>query len=265
MASALSFGGAGAPAGHAPAACGIVPLTEFISANDCHSLNTRGDLKLMLASGLPLHSDVDAQMILTVAFRELVTITSLSLASEEGLQPTSLRIYTNRTTFGFDDMEDAPVQELLLKPGDVDGKKMHKLKPGKFSGISSLTIAVDRADADASCIKGLTFYGQNSASADVSKIQKWYVAAIYGWDDNLPATNTRHPRYCAVVDSKEVPFEYDSWIYDTARYTRARCNSRICVLATVYQADTHNNFDSNWRGARCLKCACIFFTSQLVL
>lgn len=130
-----------------------------------------------------LKSDLDPQLLLMIPFSSVVKVHSIDLQAptdDAALLPTSLKIFVNKSSLGFDEIEDFdPTMEFELSPKDFERGSVLKLKFHKFQRVTSLHLFFDHEDDDdsdeefeksvLSCIK---FYGKNTQGTDVSQIKK---------------------------------------------------------------------------------------------
>lgn len=97
---------------------------------------------------------------------------ALSLNGPKDALPTSVKLFVNRTAFGFDNVDDEPTQELKLTPADFGGDKQLRLKFAKFQSVTSVHMLVDNPDADKTALSLVRFIGAGIPSADVRNIRK---------------------------------------------------------------------------------------------
>jgi hypothetical protein len=139
-------------------------------------------------SKLVCRSDADAQLIVFVPFQQGVRIASIVVEAPAGEGPSVVKVWANRATLGFDDVEAIePAQEFAPSEGDVSPSSAaggggggaasgaaapgFRLKSTRFPVVHNLFLFFDRADADAVAISKLAFFGSPVQAADVSAIK----------------------------------------------------------------------------------------------
>lgn len=129
-----------------------------------------------------LHSDLDPQLLLTIPFMSSVKVYSINITApmdDPTKLPTSLKIFANRPSLGFDEVEDFfPTQEFALSPKDYSPDSVLKLKFHKFQKVTSLALFFDHEDVDddddfeKSILSGIKFFGKSTQGTDISQIKK---------------------------------------------------------------------------------------------
>lgn len=125
-------------------------------------------------------SDSDEQILLHIAFPEFVKVRSIKFTHfNQGLDPefnpTTVKLFVNRESMGFEDCEDVdPTQELELSAEDLrEDAEALPLKFVKFQRVKSITIFVeDNAGGDISALGMLQFYGQPIFTTNMADFKK---------------------------------------------------------------------------------------------
>lgn len=87
-----------------------------------------------------LRSDADEQLLLHVPFKEIVKVYSVTIKAAPGVSmPTSVKVFVNLPTLGFDEAEDTkPAQAIDLKPEDLEAGNPILLRFVKFQAVNNL-------------------------------------------------------------------------------------------------------------------------------
>ncbi|KAF7796793.1 hypothetical protein EIP86_007977 [Pleurotus ostreatoroseus] len=130
-------------------------LLEVLDSPQVNCLNEDGEhtLKNILASkslntsSSYLLSDVDEQLLLNISFNQIVRIRSIVLKSTvSDQQPRLIKLFINRPTLGFSDVEDAKepdaAQIIELTEEQVTQGKRIPLRYVRFQSVNSLHIFV---------------------------------------------------------------------------------------------------------------------------
>jgi len=93
-------------------------INTFIAKSECECLNEADEHPLahcLTNSGGFLQSDVDEQLILSIAFNQAVKIHSLKLKAPEKLAPKTIKLFINQPrTMDFDQAENSTsVQDIV--------------------------------------------------------------------------------------------------------------------------------------------------------
>jgi len=160
----------------------MIPLE--IDKSECYAKNENPNYPMSnLFIGdtrLGCKSDADEQIILHVGFQEFVKVHSIkfthfNLGLDPELNPTTIKLYVNRDSMGFEDCDDVdPTQEIELTAENLaEDAAPVPLKYVKFQRVKSITIFVeDNMGGDVSALGMLKFFGRPIATTDVSKIKK---------------------------------------------------------------------------------------------
>lgn len=125
---------------------GHMDLGTFIDKSGCECLNESDDhhLSAALAKGPDyLESDCDEQLLVSIAFNQVVKIHSLKIQGpDDGRGPKTVKLFTNLTkTMDFDSAESfEALQVLELTPDDINEDVIIPLKFVKFQNVLSLTL-----------------------------------------------------------------------------------------------------------------------------
>lgn len=144
----------------------------------CYSVNTRKDAGIdqlfAPTTQLKCSSDVDETMILHFAFQGKTRLSGLILSAPQGEEPTTIKIYTNRHTFGFDDVDSVKaVQEFDgLGPEMFNGTAQLSLKTTAFPSVNNMFIYLARDGSEVVSLSGIKFVGTGTDAADFSKLKK---------------------------------------------------------------------------------------------
>ncbi len=182
---ASTNGANGAQAAPKTDSVGMVDLTrENLDKAGCYAKNE--------SSAYPMHnlfigdsrlgckSDADEQLLLHVAFNEVVKVRSIKLTAfnqglDEEANPTVIKLFVNRENIGFEDCDDIdPTQTLELSAEDLkeDGKPI-LLKFVKFQRVNSITLFIEEnAGAEQTSLGGLKFFGRSIGTTNMKDFKK---------------------------------------------------------------------------------------------
>jgi len=181
------YGASGSGSGE-PASASDVSLLEYLDMPQVNCLNESQEhpLKGIVANrsrntsdSVYLVSDADEQLLINLVFNQVVRIRSLILHSRAPNQgPKTIKLTINKTTIGFDDIEDATEPEVVQVfdvPEDSlkDGKHLH-LKFVRLQRVNSLHIFVasNHGDEDETRIDAIDVFGQPVATPQVHNLRK---------------------------------------------------------------------------------------------
>jgi len=154
-------------------------LYEFIDVAGSHCLNEKKDhiWKNIFKKddGSYLESDVDEQLLLTIAFRGAVKIHTIKLkAPEDGRGPSRIKLFVNQPNMDFSNADNlTPIQEISLGESDYkEGTSVIALKYVKFQNVNSLSFFVDKniGGVDTSSITHLTILGNSTKK--ITKVEE---------------------------------------------------------------------------------------------
>jgi hypothetical protein len=131
-------------------------------------------------SRLGCKSDADEQLLLHVAFNEVVKVHSIKLTAfnlglDEEANPTIIKLFVNRENIGFEDCDDIdPTQTLEILAEDLkEDAKPILLKFVKFQRVNSITVYIEEnAGAEQTALGGLKFFGRTVGTTNMADLQK---------------------------------------------------------------------------------------------
>lgn len=155
-----------------------VDLSEAIDNKATHCLNetkTNPHTNLFVPDDrITLTSDADEQLLLCVPFNQAVKVFSIRITAPEGETcPTSVKIFANKPSMGFDEAEStAPTQEIELKMSDlVEGIEI-PLRFVRFQNINQLYFFFENdSGSETTVISSLSMSGSLIASS-AGKLEK---------------------------------------------------------------------------------------------
>ncbi len=159
---------------------GMSDLGEFVDKSQMQCLNQSDDHKMAnaFASGKEyLESDVDEQLLITLAFNRAVKVHSLIVAAPEHASqaPKTIKLFANKPHMGFDDATSlAPTQVLELTPEQVGEKApLVPLKFVKFQNVNTLTIFIEdnQGDEETTVVQSLKVVGAPRDTMNVNAIK----------------------------------------------------------------------------------------------
>jgi len=164
---------------------GEVSLLEFLDSTQLNCLNEapQHGIKKILSrektvSDSFLKSDVDEQLLLNIYFNQAVRVRSIVIQSSDSASgPKDIKLFTNRPSIGFEDVEDdkEASQIFSLTKDDVkDGKKI-PVKFVRFQSVNSLHIFVasNQDDEEETKIDSLNIFGVPvHATKDLRELRK---------------------------------------------------------------------------------------------
>jgi len=127
-----------------------------------------------------LVSDADEQMLLNIHFNQKVRIRSIVIQTKVAEQgPKELKIFTNRPSLGFEDVENADepetAQTLELSQEEVSLGKPISLRFVRFQNVNSLHIFIisNQGGTETTRIDAVNFFGSvNETTKDLSGLAK---------------------------------------------------------------------------------------------
>mmetsp|Transcript_5444 Transcript_5444/g.15445 ORF Transcript_5444/g.15445 Transcript_5444/m.15445 type:complete len:166 (-) Transcript_5444:7-504(-) len=151
-------------------------LDQFVDVNTLECLNQKEANPVKNAftdDDSELLSDVDAQMIVKLEFRQPVKLNSIRITSgaEEGTAPKLVKIYQGKPDISFNDVEDLPsIQDLDMGEEEAKGKDM-PLRFVKFQSVKSLQLFfAENANPDEkehTSIKRIQLLGEPAQAMDM--------------------------------------------------------------------------------------------------
>lgn len=126
---------------------GQMSLNSFIDQTKTECLNESDDHHLSHAlepKGGYLESDVDEQLIMTIAFNQQIKLHSLKIVAEGPKAPKTLKLFVNLPNSpDFDSAEGmTPVQQLELTQDDMVEDNLVPLKFVKFQNVHTVTVFI---------------------------------------------------------------------------------------------------------------------------
>ncbi|KAI0811092.1 PITH domain-containing protein [Irpex lacteus] len=164
-------------------------LLESLDLQQLNCLNetAQNNVKDLLASrklntneSLFVLSDADEQLLINIPFIRSVRIKSLVIKSkgEPGQQPRKIKLFINRPSLGFEDVQDAeePDASQIIELTDAQvtqGKKI-PLRFVRFQNVNSIHIFVaTNGGDDETRIDGIDFFGQvTGGTKDLSGLRE---------------------------------------------------------------------------------------------
>lgn len=151
-------------------------LLPHINADEASVSNAQSELcnvSGLLAGTSIVRSDLDAQLLFLIPFKQPVRLTGISLRGVDGEAPTVLKVFAGKTTFAFDDVSSTPATASFALTAATSGKTLSFISPGiKFpAAVSSIAIFVDGDGAETTALESLTLWGTLAAQgADLSNL-----------------------------------------------------------------------------------------------
>lgn len=153
-------------------------LTTLISQSKVTGLNVLNPTHMFYGDKhLAASSDADSQMIISLPLSQNVKLMGLLVGSVAGSQPTKIKVFVNKPSIGFEDIEEfAADAEVNIKDGEMpaDGSpKEFKFKfSTKLSNCAHLTIFFDSEGNDKVTVSTLRIVGEPLELVDMSKFDR---------------------------------------------------------------------------------------------
>ena len=95
------------------------------------------------------------------------------LAPDAAQAPRTVKLFTNRPSLGFGDVEDIPATQEFTIEEDKATDALLTLRFVKFQTVNSVTIFIDdnQGGGDVTTIGRIEFFGEGRDAMDVGKIQ----------------------------------------------------------------------------------------------
>ncbi|KIM72491.1 hypothetical protein PILCRDRAFT_829691 [Piloderma croceum F 1598] len=124
-----------------------LPQLNCLNEADEHKFKPIVTTKSRNTTDSYLLSDADDQLLLNIPFNQAVRVRSVVLQSRSEVQaPKSIKLFVNRPSLGFEDVEDASepeaAQVLTLRAEDVKQGNRIVLRYVRFQAVNSLHIFV---------------------------------------------------------------------------------------------------------------------------
>lgn len=151
-------------------------LLPFISVDQASVSNAQASsnsVSGLLAGTSVVRSDLDAQLLFIIPFKQPVRLTGICLRGSDGEGPSELKVFAGKSTFAFDDVSSTPATASFALSAASAGKTLSFLAPGiKFPGaVTSVAIFVDSDGAETTALESLTLFGTLAAQgADLSNL-----------------------------------------------------------------------------------------------
>lgn len=158
---------------------GAMDLTSLIMKSQCECLNNDDDHPLencLVDDNRELRSDADAQLIISLAFNQVVKLSGVQIWAAGEFGPKQIKVFANIVNaMDFDAAEKmTATQELLFEAKDLNGA-LKELKFVKFQNIQNLHIFVkdnQSGDDDVTRIRRLVLRGTPKQTTDMSNLKK---------------------------------------------------------------------------------------------
>jgi thioredoxin len=122
---------------------GHMDLASFINKSGCECLNEADDhvLEDALTKQGYLESDCDEQLIISIAFNQVVKVHSLRIHGPEDIGPKTIKLFINQPkTLDFDSADSMEAVQLLdLTPDLLQENAVIPLRFVKFQNVSNIT------------------------------------------------------------------------------------------------------------------------------
>ncbi|KAJ7490027.1 DUF1000-domain-containing protein [Mycena galericulata] len=163
---------------------------QCLDESDEHTLASIVSDKKINTSSNYLLSDVDAELLLTIAFNQAVKVTSIVIkASVFDQAPKLLKLFVNHPSIGFEHVDDDPVAELDIDDGEDTKKELQqghrinlqqgrRIKVVKFSKLQAVTslhifVASNQGGGDETRIDAIDVLGFTpETTKDLSGLKK---------------------------------------------------------------------------------------------
>ena len=157
---------------------GQMSLNGFIDANKSECLNESDDHKLanLLDKKGYLESDVDEELLMTIAFNQNVKLHSFKLTAEGPKAPKTIKFFLNMPISpDFDSAKTmTAVQEFSLAPDDMKDDNIIHLKYVKFQNVQSITIFINdnQGGEETTQIDKLVFIGSTVSTTNMNDFKR---------------------------------------------------------------------------------------------
>lgn len=157
---------------------GRINLGSLVDASKSECLNQSDDhvLANLLEKSGYLESDVDEQLLITIAFTQNVKLHSFKLQAEGPTAPKNIKLFANLPhTPDFDSAEAmVAVQEFSLTPDDMSADSIINLKFVKFQNVQSITVFVkdNQGGEETTKIDKLSFIGSAISTTNMNDFKR---------------------------------------------------------------------------------------------
>ncbi|ORX76259.1 DUF1000-domain-containing protein [Basidiobolus meristosporus CBS 931.73] len=153
-------------------------ITEFVTVNQLECLNQKSNhtiRNIFKKDASYLESDVDEQLIISVPFNQAVKVHSIKLvASKVQSAPKTIKLFCNRLTLGFDEVDDIQeTQTLELTEADYEENAVIPLRFVKFQNVSSIILFVEDnlGDEETTQLQQVVFIGSPIETTKMSDLK----------------------------------------------------------------------------------------------
>ena len=157
---------------------GFEPLGTYIETRNSECLNESDDHPFTncLEEGESfLLSDCDEQLILSLAFSQVVKVNSFKLEAPSSNGPKTVKIFKNQPrTLDFSQAESmTPVQELVLSSGQLNGDEI-QLKFVKFQDVQNIQFFIqdNQSGDEITQITRLELFGTPKQTTNMKDLKK---------------------------------------------------------------------------------------------
>lgn len=158
---------------------GQINLNSYLDVSGTECLNESDDHKLehaLATAGGYLESDVDEQLLITIAFNQRMKLHSLKIFAEGPKAPKTIKLFVNLpNSIDFDSAEGmAAVQELSLTEDDMKDGGIINLRYVKFQNVLSVTMFVkdNQGGEETTQIDRLTFVGNPGTTTNMEDFKR---------------------------------------------------------------------------------------------
>ncbi|CAF1087666.1 unnamed protein product [Rotaria sp. Silwood1] len=157
---------------------GYSDLKPFIEEKSCTALNEIDKWQNAILGNQPgmFRSDEDdPELILHIAFNQLVKIHSIAIEAPEENGPKTVKLFINRQAIDFNDAKSSEaVQTLQFEPKHLKDGLPVELRFVKFQSVQSLSLffANNQSDTDQTVMKSVTFYGIPIVTTNMKDFKK---------------------------------------------------------------------------------------------
>ncbi|CAF1654953.1 unnamed protein product [Rotaria magnacalcarata] len=166
---------------------GYTDLKPFIEEKSCTALNEIDKWQNALLDNQPgmFRSDEDdPELILHIAFNQVVKIHSIAIEAPEENGPKTVKLFINRHAIDFNDAKSSEaVQTLQFEAKHLKDGLPVELRFVKFQSVQSIALffANNQSDSDQTAIKSVTFYGTPIVTTNMKDFKK---------AEGMPVANT---------------------------------------------------------------------------
>jgi thioredoxin len=158
---------------------GMMDLTPFVDKTKTECLNEQDSHTLDHAlnpQGGYLASDADEQLVVNIAFNQVVKVHSLRIKAPQDKGPKTLKFFVNQpSTPDFDHCDrEAGEQIIALAPKQLSGQELIPLKFVKFQKVNTISIFVsdNQEGSDCTQIHQLTLIGSPINTTNMSDFKR---------------------------------------------------------------------------------------------